>query len=365
MPTGAQVKLTQRQLRSHAVLHTFSGAATLRAALERLEFVQADPIRAPARAQDLILRQRVTQYRAGDLERHYPELGIEEGFLYAYGFLTRPLWELRHPPNRARLSRRQQRLLDAVAERGEVHPEDLQPDFGSQRARNAWGSYSSAVKLALEALHQRGLLRIARRKNGIRIYAPRVSAQDRASNLEVFQALVASVTNILAPISEQCLRAITFRFARSLRCDVRAVLAAQRETELLASGTFDGVTYLWPGPGSAYGSAPAGDEPQRVVRLLAPFDPLVWDRGRFEHLWGWAYRFEAYTPVAKRVRGYYALPLLWGDRVIGWANLTRTEKELSVELGFSGRRPGEREFRLQLDAEIERMRTFLRAPSDG
>ena len=49
------------------------------------------------------------------------------------------------------------------------------------------------------------------------------------------------------------------------------------------------------------------------VRLLAPFDPVVWDRRRFELFWGWAYRFEAYTPAAKRKLGYYALPLLWRD----------------------------------------------------
>ncbi|EWS60580.1 hypothetical protein Y695_04569 [Hydrogenophaga sp. T4] len=55
------------------------------------------------------------------------------------------------------------------------------------------------------------------------------------------------------------------------------------------------------------------------MRLLAPFDPVVWDRDRFERLWDWAYRFEAYTPPAKRVRGYYAMPLLWRDQVIGWA----------------------------------------------
>src|SRR6187402_1521286 len=62
----------------------------------------------------------------------------------------------------------------------------------------------------------------------------------------------------------------------------------------------------------------AGD----TVYLLAPFDPVVWDRRRFEQLWGWAYRFEAYTPVGKRKLGYYALPLLWRDRVIGWGNLS-------------------------------------------
>ncbi len=58
-----------------------------------------------------------------------------------------------------------------------------------------------------------------------------------------------------------------------------------------------------------------------AVRLLAPFDPVVWDRRRFEAFWGWAYRFEAYTPAPRRVRGYYALPLLWRDQVIGWGNL--------------------------------------------
>ena len=58
------------------------------------------------------------------------------------------------------------------------------------------------------------------------------------------------------------------------------------------------------------------------MRLLAPFDPVVWDRRRFELFWGWAYRFEAYTPAPKRKLGYYALPLLWRDRVIGWGNLS-------------------------------------------
>jgi uncharacterized protein YcaQ len=58
-------------------------------AIQRLGFVQADPIRAPARAQDLTLRHRVAGYRAGDLERRYPRLAIEEDFFVNYGFLPR------------------------------------------------------------------------------------------------------------------------------------------------------------------------------------------------------------------------------------------------------------------------------------
>ena len=95
------------------------------------------------------------------------------------------------------------------------------------------------------------------------------------------------------------------------------------------------------------------------VRLLAPFDPLVWDRKRFEALWGWEYRFEAYTPVKKRVRGYYALPMLFRDRVIGWANAGVAGKKLSVDLGFVEKRPRDPAFRRALDEEIARMELFL------
>ena len=80
-------------------------------------------------------------------------------------------------------------------------------------------------------------------------------------------------------------------------------------------------------------------EPGDTVRLLAPFDPVVWDRRRFEILWGWAYRFEAYTPQVRRTFGYYALPLLWRDRVIGWGNLTVRQGVLRCPVRLRGREP--------------------------
>ncbi|MFV0405987.1 MAG: DNA glycosylase AlkZ-like family protein, partial [Propioniciclava sp.] len=72
------MRISSARLRRYAVARTFPArTAALRTAIERLGFVQADPIRAPARAQDLILRHRVTDYRAGDLERRYPQLPVE------------------------------------------------------------------------------------------------------------------------------------------------------------------------------------------------------------------------------------------------------------------------------------------------
>ncbi|MGH9384602.1 MAG: DNA glycosylase AlkZ-like family protein, partial [Vicinamibacterales bacterium] len=97
-----------------------------------------------------------------------------------------------------------------------------------------------------------------------------------------------------------------------------------------------------------------------TVRLLAPFDPVVWDRHRFERFWGWAYRFEAYTPEPKRKLGYYALPLLWRDRVIGWGNIGFESGVLDARMGYvASTPPRDRGFRHALDAELERMRGFL------
>ena len=95
--------------------------------------------------------------------------------------------------------------------------------------------------------------------------------------------------------------------------------------------------------------------PATLLRYLCN----VWDRRRFEHLWGWAYRFEAYTPPAKRIRGYYAMPMLWHDRVIGWANASVEDGQLKIELGYQGKRPAAADFRRELEAEIERLKDFL------
>src|SRR5437867_8206042 len=89
--------ITLADLRRFAVARSLFAPTTLKRAFDRLGFVQADPIRAPARAQDLILRHRVKDYHAGDLERLYPRLGIEEDFFVVYGFLTRPIQALMHP----------------------------------------------------------------------------------------------------------------------------------------------------------------------------------------------------------------------------------------------------------------------------
>ena len=89
--------LTIAALRRFAVARSLFQPTSLPEALDTLGFVQADPIRAPARAQDLTLRHRVAGYRAGDLERAYPDLDVFEDFFVNYGFVTRAVHALMHP----------------------------------------------------------------------------------------------------------------------------------------------------------------------------------------------------------------------------------------------------------------------------
>jgi Winged helix DNA-binding domain len=91
-----RTQITVDHLRRFAVARSLFTPTTLKSAFQRLGFVQADPIRAPARAQDLILRHRIKNYHDGDLERRYTKLGIEEDFFINYGFVTRSLQALMH-----------------------------------------------------------------------------------------------------------------------------------------------------------------------------------------------------------------------------------------------------------------------------
>ena len=75
--------------------------------------------------------------------------------------------------------------------------------------------------------------------------------------------------------------------------------------------------------------------------------------------WGWRYRFEAYTPAVKRKMGHYALPMLWGEQVIGWCNVAVRDARLVVDPGFVAKRPSGAKFRHAFDDELQRMSDFL------
>ena len=355
--------ITLEHLRRHALARSLFKPTTLPKAIARLGFVQADPIRAPARAQDLTLRHRVNHYRAGDLERRYATLPIEEDFFVNYGFLPRATQALMHPRTartewpKARWAQAEA-VLAFVRARGEAHPRDVDAAFSHGKSKNWFGGTSNASTQLLDAMHYRGLVRIARRDSGVRVYAARDAQAPAGDAGTAMDTLLDVVLNKYAPMPERSLSELVSRllYAAPQWADERRSAMARARVRL-PSVRIDGVAWYWPAAEDPLSTRHALDQD---LRLLAPFDPVVWDRRRFELFWGWAYRFEAYTPAPKRVRGYYALPLLWQGQVIGWGNVGVCKGVLHSELGFvKGRPPRDAAFRQAWDAERARLENFL------
>jgi hypothetical protein len=304
----------------------------------------------------LILRHRVKDYRVGDLERHYHRLGLEEDRFYAHGFMPQSTWRLLPPRANRRLTALEKRVLEIATAHKRIHPSDLEIYFGRKRAINGWGGLSKATTRALHFLHHYGFLRVAGRQAGIRVYESVPDSREPLESGERFRQLILIVASILGPLPERSLRATLGFLAirgpalKSLRSAVPTLI----ESGELAQATVGGVRYLWRADRVVRNGA------NETVRFLCPFDPLVWDRQRFEHFWGWPYRFEAYVPAPKRKLGYYAMPLLWRDDVIGWVNASTQGGKLTVEPGFKKAKPSEPAFRREFQAEIHRLRTFLR-----
>ena len=128
------VSITVDALRRYAVSRSLFAPCELVPAIKRLGYLQADPIRAPARAQDLILRHRVNDYRVDDLEKSYDTLPLIEDAIYNYGFFHRDELALLHPrvmsarwhdfmAEHASLRRK---VLRYLSEHEEAHPRELE-----------------------------------------------------------------------------------------------------------------------------------------------------------------------------------------------------------------------------------------------
>jgi len=351
------------QLRHYAIARSLFKLTSLSRAISRLGFVQADPMRAPARAQDLILAHRVKDYRAGDLERRSPRLAIEEAFFVNYGFLPRAtlaLLHLRGTPRAwdATMQARAQEVLAFVRRYGGTRPKDVQAHFDHGRIRR-WGGDLSASTHMLERLHHCGLLRVSRREAGTRVYQaidhPPLD-DSPAARLERAGQLLDLAVRLYAPLPAASLGYLCGLLRNGvphLAVETRQV--QEHSKSRYAHALVDGVLWFWP-----RGEEPASrNSIDYRLRFLAPFDPIVWDRRRFRLFWGWEYKLEAYVPPHKRRMGHYAMPMLWGDQVLGWANLKVVDGQLRHDLGFAGSPPRGRAFRRALDDALQQMREFL------
>jgi uncharacterized protein YcaQ len=326
MPMPAPLKVSRAAARRFVrrALLVDAPVPAVPAALDYLGYVQIDPVNVCGRMHDLILRNRVTGYREGALHAHLhaPERrgfehylrgghGILAAFpLEAWPFLTGGMQRrsrLRHAHS-GRLTPREtalaEHILAEIGTRGPLTSDDFE-DEG--RARSAWGRQGRLVKHVLEKLFAHGRLLIAARRNFRRVYdlpervLPRaiLDQPPRAEpEVEVWTLRQRLKQRRLVSLNRRELLPVADR-VQPVAVDGLSVLYCLREDAAL----FDAVS--------------ADAAPATSPLLLAPLDPLIYDRRLTRGLWGFDYTWEAYLPPAKRKRGHYALPVLAGTEIIG------------------------------------------------
>jgi uncharacterized protein len=312
---------------------------------DRLGSIQFDPLEIAGRNHDLVLLARVAGY-----EREWTSALLYEDRLlfeaYNKGLSLLPTSEL--PWYRLTWDRARERheggtfdehaplveeLLDRIRREGPLSSIDVEP-----RAAIDWyWRPTNQVRAVLEALAESGILGLARRDGNRRVYdlaerlfppdllAERHSEREqrkhrllsryrahgllgRTGSGEIFLGTVASArlpgeitrAELLAELVEtDCLVPVAVEGLRG----ERFVLAEELPLLQRAASELDA--------GEPPGGAPAG------VAFIAPLDPLVWDRQLLRPLFGFDYIWEVYVPEKKRRWGYYVLPIVYGDRLVG------------------------------------------------
>lgn len=307
-------------------------------ALAHHGYVQIDPINVCGRMHDLILRPRVADYSEGDLMRHLhgdtpapkpaaARTAFEHHLPTAHTLVALELdawphllgqmrartrrnssWSGRLSPKQKHLA---ERLLAEITSRGPLSSEDF---AGTGSARAVWGS-ATLAKATLQKLFFHGRLLIARRGHDNRRYydlperalPPHILARPESSpaetarwetHLKLRQRRLTPLKRTELPLVADLVQPVAVENCPPLFC-LRSDLP-------LVDDTGDSQSAL--------------RNPHSAI-LLAPLDPLIYDRRVTSDLWNFNYTWEVYTPPAKRVRGYYALPLLAGNELVGHVDL--------------------------------------------
>jgi uncharacterized protein YcaQ len=218
-------------------------------------------------------------------------------------------------------------VLDEVERHGPLTSREVEAALAHDAPRNRdhWGWNWSAVKTSLELLFRAGLVSSAgrtsqfeRRYASLSTVAPApvrdlwLDPGRRPGEDEAVLELVRIAARAHGVGTELCLR----DYFRLKSVQVRPAIARLVATGELLPVTIDG----WGKPAWLHAEARI---PRRVhaEALLSPFDSLVWQRERTEALYGLRYRIEIYTPQDQRVHGYYVLPFLYGDTLVGRVDL--------------------------------------------
>jgi uncharacterized protein YcaQ len=349
----------------------------LRRMIERLGVVQIDSVNVLARAHTLPAFSRLGCYRPADLDAlaYGPRRALFEYWGHEASLLPvalQPLlrWRMHRAARGegiyrelARFAQRRRALIGEVRreleDRGPLAARELSREVGANAARGGWWGWSDA-KRALEWLFWTGAVSTATRRGTFeRVYdltervLPRaIIAAPTPSEADAQRALLRIAARALGVATERCLRDYFRIGAREAKARIDELVEAG---ELIAVAV-DG----W--SSRAYLDSAVKRAPTIAARaLLAPFDPLIWQRERAEAVFGARIRLEIYTPRRKRAFGYYVLPLLLGERIAARVDLKADRKRGALLVAAAHAEPAvdRAEIVLPLAAELRLIAAWL------
>ncbi|WP_433348324.1 winged helix-turn-helix domain-containing protein [Micromonospora sp. CA-111912] len=354
-----------------------AGALTrrhLRRVLDRVGLIQMDSVNVLQRAHYLPLYSRLGPYPTALLDaaayrspRELFEYWGHEASLVPVELHPTLRWRMARAHDDAwgamrRIAREQPGLVawvrDEVTARGPLTAAEIEHD--APRETGNWGWNWSAVKKALEFLFWAGEVAAADRTTSFarrydlaeRVLPPAVLAAPTPTDAEAYRALVGIAARSLGVAAEPELR----DYFRLPAAGARRAIAELAEAGELTPVTVRG----WRHPAWLHATARL-PRWARSNTLVSPFDPLVWERGRTERLFGLSYRIEIYVPAPQRVYGYYVLPFLQGERFTARVDLKadRRARVLLVPAAWAepGVDPGETA--IALAAELYRLAGWL------
>ncbi|MBO9577620.1 MAG: YcaQ family DNA glycosylase [Microbacteriaceae bacterium] len=330
----------------------FGGAPKgLETTVRRLQLLQLDSVNVFERSHYLPLHARLGHYDKARLDRltfadpgRWTEWWAHEAALFPVEDL--PLWAWKKAEYRARdpwfpdfagdHEALMNELLEVLRADGPLAASDIEHE--ENRRHGPWWGWS-AVKRGLEILFRRGDVVSAGRTRFERRYA----LPEQVLPASVLGAEVARADAIRELVRRSAIAlgvgttADLADYFRLRTDDTRAAVAELADAGELLPVRVDG----WKQPAWLHRDA---RRPARLgaAALLSPFDPVVWDRDRAERQFGFRYRIEIYTPAPKRVYGYYSLPILLDDHLVGRIDLKsdRKARVLRVQSAWREEGPG-------------------------
>lgn len=313
------------------------GTRQLNLAIARMGVLQIDSVNVFARSHYMPLFSRVGPYDTAALDRllFARKAPYVESWAHVAAFIPASDWGLfafRHEANREKYGTKPDSwfqkhaatvawVRDELATRGPLRPAQIERDVKEAR-RGPWWDWDD-VKNALEYLFLFGEVAIAGRRGFERVYALAEQVIPAPGLVPVPRA--DAIRELVRRAAQSYGVATASDLADYYRIKDRAAIAAALR-ELEDAGDVRPVTVAgWQSagrPATAWMHADAA-LPRRVdaTAILTPFDPVVWFRDRAERLFDFEYRIEIYTPAARRRYGYYSLPVLIGDDIVGRVDL--------------------------------------------